>query len=78
MDIHILIQKIGINGQLLTHNNYHVPVPVHRLQDCSHDLKLPEIASTGPPENNSENVGEHRLITGGEHASFIMLPVLKP
>ena len=35
MDIHILIRKTGVNGNLLSWNNYPVPVPVHELPDVN-------------------------------------------
>jgi hypothetical protein len=35
MDIHILIRKTGANGSLLAHNNYPVPVPVHKLHNSN-------------------------------------------
>lgn len=44
---------------------------------AGHDLKLPEIDGTGFSEPNDENKGKHIVNTGGEQASFLMLPFLK-
>ncbi|KAF2117227.1 Alpha/Beta hydrolase protein [Lophiotrema nucula] len=148
LDIHVQIRKIGINGSLLAHNNYPVPVPINQLENCNvakfegpsgllrashsisqtpkqhpddypvythrerkpitpgavveleipiwpigmvfgsgegisviiagHELKLPEqVSAPGPTEPNDENKGKHVVYTGGERASFLMLPVLK-
>jgi hypothetical protein len=139
-----LIRKTGVNGTLLAHNNYPVPVPIHELANSNvpkyqgpngvlrashaisqvpkqhpddypvythrvrepitpgtvvgveipiwpigmvfgqgegitvsiagHDLKLPELASWESEELNDENQGLHVVYTGGERASFLMLP----
>jgi len=146
MDIHIQLRKIGINGSPLAHNNYPVPVPIHRLNNSNiakcegptgilrashavsqvpkqnedeypvythrvrrdvekgtvvgleipiwplgmvfdegeglevtvsgHDRRLPEMEGLEPKEPLDMNVGKHILHTGGEQASFLMLPYL--
>jgi hypothetical protein len=147
LDVHVQIRKIGVDGKLLAHNNYHVPVPIHKLNNCNvakcegpagalrashavsqepkkteddypvythrertpitpgnvvaldvpiwplgmvfgegeglaviiagHDCRLPEVDRLQPTEPLDMNVGKHVLHTGGEKASFLMLPFLE-
>ncbi|KAF5843953.1 hypothetical protein GGP41_001452 [Bipolaris sorokiniana] len=147
LDIHVQIRKTGINGKLLAHNNYPVPVPIHKLNNSNvakyegpagalrashalsqqpkkdendypvythrerkpfmpgavvtleipiwplgmvfgegeslaviisgHDRRLPELDGLEPTEPLDMNVGKHVLHTGGEQASFLLLPFLE-
>ncbi|KAH4237127.1 hypothetical protein HBH68_203270 [Parastagonospora nodorum] len=147
LDVHVQIRKIGINGNLLAHNNFPVPVPIHKLNNSNvakyegpagalrashmvsqepkkneddypsythrvresitpgkivalevpiwplgmvfgagegiaviiagHDCRLPELDGLEPTEPLDMNVGKHVLHTGGDKASFLMLPFLE-
>jgi hypothetical protein len=46
------------------------------LRIAGHDMNLPEVEMVRLTEPADENKGEHVVYTGGERASFIVVPTI--